>query len=427
MPVYDNELTVSQLNGIVSEALKREPRLKSVTVRGEISGFKHHIPSGHWYFSLKDEGSVISCVMFRSSTLRASARPADGEEVCVTGYVEAYTQQGKYQLYCTGIRPAGRGDLYRQFELLKQKLNAEGLFDLSRKKNLPMLPRKVALVTSPSGAALHDILNVSGNRAPFVPVVLIPTAVQGAGAAEEIAIGIRQANALPEVDVIIVGRGGGSVEDLWCFNEEAVARAVAESRVPVVSGVGHEVDISICDLVADVRAATPSHAAEIVFPDRKELLGRTGLMREALVKAAVNRTVRDEKTVRILRERLSRMNPQKRIENLTGKSRLIRENLLHCTERMAAGKTEKLQSCRQMLIWNTIRRAEKEKHRLERIRERLEAISPLGILNRGYTLVFSRDGQLIHTAKEAASLDVMKIRFADGNVRVRKDTTHGDE
>ena len=254
-----NGISVSELNLMIAEAIRREPRIRSISVCGEVSGFRHHIASGHWYFSLKDAESSISCVMFRQNTFRSSIRPTDGQSVLVTGYVDVYPRNGTYQLYITSMQEAGTGDAYARLEALKRKLFSEGLFDPSRKRILPMLPRKVAVVTSGSGAAWHDILNVSALRNPTVPIVLIPVTVQGAKAAAEIAEGIRTANEQTDADVIIVARGGGSAEDLWCFNEETVARAVAESRIPVVSGVGHEIDTTICDLAADVRASTPSN------------------------------------------------------------------------------------------------------------------------------------------------------------------------
>ena len=280
-----NGISVSELNLMIAEAIRREPRTRSVSVCGEVSGFRHHIASGHWYFSLKDAESSISCVMFRQNTFRSAIRPTDGQSVLVTGYVDVYPRNGTYQLYITSMQEAGTGDAYARLETLKRKLFSEGLFDPSRKKLLPKVPQKVAVITSASGAALHDILNVSGMRCPDIPIVLVPVTVQGAGAGKEIAEGILKADMETDADVIIVARGGGSAEDLWCFNDEAVARAIAACVKPVVSGVGHEIDTTICDLAADVRASTPSNAAEIVFPDRRELTGRVNLCRSGLIRA----------------------------------------------------------------------------------------------------------------------------------------------
>ena len=227
-------ISVSELNLLIAEAIRREPRVRSVTVCGEVSGFRPHLASGHWYFSLKDEESSVSCVMFRQNTSRARIRPQDGDRILVSGYVDVYPKNGSYQLYAMSLRPDGTGDLFLQFEELKRKLSAEGLFDPARKRVLPLLPRKVAVVTSADGAAWKDIRKVSGERNPSVPIVLIPVTVQGDRAAAEIAAGIRIANEQTDADVLIVSRGGGSTENLWCFNEEIVARAVAASRIPVL-------------------------------------------------------------------------------------------------------------------------------------------------------------------------------------------------
>ncbi len=415
-------MTVSELNRLVGDALHREPRLQSVTVRGEVSGFKHHLSSGHWYFTLKDAQTSVSSVMFRSNTLRAAMRPKDGDSVVVTGYVDIYPQQGKYQLYCTGLRAAGTGDLFQQFEALKQKLNAEGLFDQRRKRPLPLLPRKVAVVTSESGAALHDILNVSGMRCPSVPIVVIPTAVQGTGAGAEIAAHIRQAGRIPGVDVILVGRGGGSAEDLWCFNEEAVVRAVAASPVPVVSGVGHEVDTTLCDYAADVRGSTPSNAAEIVFPDRKELRSRIGLIRMGLTRAAGEALYLAEKRIAAERKRMELLSPARRLTDLKTGSRLARETLNHSLQIHLAQSAESLREARNRLGFAVTRRTETEGNRLVRLRERLRGANPLEILKRGFAVVYDEQRKVLATAAEAGSRTEMTVRFSDGSIRVtRKD------
>ena len=319
-------LSVTELNLIIAESVRRDPRTRSVLVRGEVSSFRNQIASGHWYFSLKDAQASITCAMFRNANLKAKIRPKDGDQVLAEGYVDFYSPQGKIQLIVTGLRPAGLGDMYIRLEELKRKLAAEGLFDPSRKRLLPMKPRKVAVVTSRSGAALHDILNVSALRSPEIPIVLVPVTVQGAGAGKEIAEGIRQANRT-DAEVIIVARGGGSAEDLWCFNDEEVARAVAASEKPVVSGVGHEIDTSLCDLAADVRASTPSNAAEIVFPDRKELRGRVNQIRFALSRAASEQVRRAELKLSAARQRLSALSPERRIALLESRRELLKLQL----------------------------------------------------------------------------------------------------
>ena len=420
-------ISVSELNLMVAEAVRKDPRTRSLAVHGEISGFRHHIASGHWYFSLKDEQSSVSCVMFRTHTFRAPFRPADGMSVIVTGYVDVYPRNGSYQLYVTSLQAAGIGALYVQFEELKRRLSAEGLFDPARKKPLPMLPRKVAVVTSQSGAAIHDILNVSGQRSPAVPIVLIPVTVQGPGAGDEIARGIRRAGSLKDVDVIIVGRGGGSQEDLWCFNEEAVARAVADSPVPVVSGVGHEIDMTICDYAADVRASTPSNAAELVFPDRRELSGRIRALRAEL-RQAMSRELRSrEYRIGRVRERLNLLNPEKRVQHLTAQSRILTEQLAHAMHARLERAVINRKQLETGLQTAGRRCAEQLAFRLSQQRLRLEALSPLSVLNRGYAMIYSEERRVISAAREAERHRNMTMRFADGEVSVIREDQSSHE
>ena len=414
----DAGISVSELNLMVAEAIRRDPRTRSVTVRGEVSGFKHHIASGHWYFSLKDPDAAVNCVMFRMNTLKAKLRPKDGDSVLAEGYVDVFPQQGKYQLYVTGLRPAGLGDLYIRLEELKRKLAAEGLFDPGRKRPLPLAPRKVAVVTSQSGAALHDILNVSGLRSPSIPIVLIPVPVQGDGAGSGIAAGIRAADEQTDADVIIVARGGGSAEDLWCFNDEAVARAVAGSSKPVVSGVGHEVDYTLCVLAADVRASTPSNAAELVFPDRRELATRIRLIRSGLVRAQTEYGRRIEISVRDVKQRLAALSPDKRIAGLMSRTALIRERLSNA----ACGRTQAsrhelkvLKTSLEQCIRIRLKEAESETNRL---RERLAAVNPMAVLSRGYALVYADGEKLLTSAAEAVKHREMTLQFADGRIQV---------
>ena len=417
-------ISVSELNLMVTEAIRRDPRTRSVTVYGEVSGFKNHVPTGHWYFSLKDQTSSVSCVMFRPSNLKAKIRPKDGDQVLADGYVDVYPAQGKYQLYVTGLRSAGLGDLYMRLEELKRRLAAEGLFDPRRKRQLPMKPAKVAVVTSQSGAALHDILNVSGGRAPSVPIVLIPVAVQGAGAAKEIAEGIRKANEETDADVIIVARGGGSAEDLWCFNDETVARAVAGSRVPVVSGVGHEVDTTLCDLAADVRASTPSNAAEIVFPDRRETEGRLNLIRSGLIKARMNELRQTELRLRELMRRMTALSPEKRIALLNGRQQMMRMQLLTAAGSRIGKQATGLQEMKNHLCRKTADRLQNSAHLAGMLKERLAAVNPMTILSRGYALVYDPEDRLLTRAADAGKQERMTLQFADGRVDVsRKETT----
>ena len=418
-------LSVSQLNLMVAEAIRKDPRIRSVTVRGEVSGFRHHLSSGHWYFSLKDDESSVSCVMFRQNTFRAQMRPRDGDAVQVTGYVDVYPKNGSYQLYVTGLRAGGTGDLFIRYEELKNRLNAEGLFAPERKRMLPMVPRKVAVVTSASGAALHDILNVSGMRNPSIPIVLIPVSVQGERAAGEIAAGIRKANEQTDAEVLIVARGGGSAEDLWCFNEETVARAVAGSRIPVVSGVGHEIDTTICDLAADVRASTPSNAAEIVFPDRKELKGRTRALALLLYKAAGAQIQAGVTKTRETALRLSALRPGRQIAELNARCRLSRGNLIHALDNRLENQAGNLRMERIRMENAMTRRMDAAATQAGRIRERLKAMNPLGMLERGYVLVQNREGRVLTERKQALEAKDMTVRFADGSVNVTV-TTDGE-
>ena len=410
-------LSVSELNLIISEAIRREPRTRSVLVRGEVSSFRNQIASGHWYFSLKDAQASITCAMFRNANLRAQIRPKDGDQVLAEGYIDFYAPQGKVQLIVTGLRPAGLGDMYIRLEELKRKLAAEGLFDPSRKRLLPMKPRKVAVVTSRSGAALHDILNVSALRSPEIPIVLVPVTVQGAGAGKEIAEGIRQANRT-DAEVIIVARGGGSAEDLWCFNDEEVARAVAASEKPVVSGVGHEIDTSLCDLAADVRASTPSNAAEIVFPDRKELRGRVNQIRFALSRAASEQVRRAELKLSAARQRLSALSPERRIALLESRRELLKLQLCGAIGSRLESSAKAVADSRNELKQAVSGRMKDAGHLAARLRERLTAVSPLAVLNRGYALVYDGEEKLLTRAEEAKTRKEMTLQFADGRVAV---------
>lgn len=416
-------ISVSELNLMISETVRRDPRTRSVLVRGEVSTFRNQISSGHWYFSLKDAEASIPCAMFRTANLKARIRPKDGDQVLAEGYIDFYAPQGKIQLIVTGLRSAGLGEMYIRLEELKRRLAAEGLFDPSRKRELPMRPQKVAVVTSRSGAALHDILNVSRMRCPSIPIVLVPVTVQGTGAGREIAEGIRRANEETDAEVIIVARGGGSAEDLWCFNDELVARAVAASRKPVVSGVGHEVDTTLCDLAADVRASTPSNAAEIVFPDRRELQGRVNLLRSGLAKAYTNVLRQAEIRLKGTLQRLSTLSPDKRIALLMNQREMTSLKLCTVLNLRLEEKAAELKEAGNALRQCTADRIRKAENTAARLRERLTAVSPMAVLSRGYAMVFDREEKLLTRAEEARKRDGMILQFADGRVEVaRKDT-----
>ncbi len=361
--------------------------------------------------------------MFRQNTFRAGIKPRDGDCVSVTGYVDVYPKNGSYQLYVTTLRQDGAGDIFIRFEELKRRLYAEGLFDPARKRVLPLMPRKVAVVTSGSGAALHDILNVSAMRCPFVPIVLIPVTVQGEKGAAEIAAGILAANEHTDADVLIVARGGGSAEDLWCFNEEIVARAVADSGIPVVSGVGHEIDTTLCDLAADVRASTPSNAAEIVFPDRKEMHSQADIIRKGLIRASEARISAARTHLKETIMKLNAVSPERRVFRLLSGSALLRTKLTHIMRIRLKNTTAQLWLIKKDLPAVTARRTDAAETQMLRLRERMEAINPLGVLKRGYSLVTDLSGRLVTEPQQACEARDISIRFANGavNATVKKD------
>ena len=270
-PKFPGALTVTQLNEYIKGILDHDPRLTDVYLRGEISNFKNHYSTGHYYFTLKDEGGMIRAIMFRSSAVKLAFLPEDGMKVVAHGRISAFVRDGQYQIYCDSMEPDGIGALYIAYEQLKRKLEAEGLFDPSRKKPLPKIPSRVGIITSATGAAIRDMINVCGRRFPFAELVLYPSLVQGPDAPAQLIDGVRYFNEKQSVDVIIIGRGGGSIEDLWAFNNEDLAREIAASAIPVISAVGHETDFTICDFVADRRAPTPSAAAELAVPETEEL------------------------------------------------------------------------------------------------------------------------------------------------------------
>ena len=418
-------LEVSDLNEYVRRTLAADPTLRSVRLRGEISNFKRH-SSGHWYFTLKDDRCRISAVMFRQNALRQSIRPMDGMSVVVSGQVSLYAESGTYQIYCENMRPDGVGTLYQQFEALKRKLQAEGLFDAARKQPLPWRPRKIAVVTSLTGAVLHDIRRVAARRDPGVPLVLLPVQVQGQGAAEEIAAAIRHAGDLPEVDVIITGRGGGSMEDLWAFNEEIVARAIAESPVPVISAVGHETDTTIADFVADARASTPSNAAEMAVPDRREIIAGLRGMQQHLTEA-VSALLREKQlTVLTLQRRLERCGPEARIHALMTRAAAQRARLNAVSDALLPPLAQRLAMAGMRLDAAADKCLTAPVERIARARARLTALNPSAVLERGYALVLD-GGTVVGSAEAAKRLDHMTLRFHDGSIRVSKEENHGGE
>ena len=383
--------SVSELNEYVSALLSADPNLRSVRVRGEISGFKRH-SSGHLYFSLKDANAVVQCVMFRQYAIRMSFRPEDGQQVTVSGAASIYTRDGKFQIYVQEMESAGRGDLYARFMKMKEDLEKEGLFDESHKKPIPFLPGRVGIVTSGTGAALQDILQIIGRRFPTMNLVLCPVRVQGEGAAQEIADAVSEMNRLHAADVLIVGRGGGSIEDLWAFNEPVVARAIYESGIPVISAVGHETDFTIADFAADLRAPTPSAAAELAVPELEKIrlvLDRDWERLDGILGKDLSRR-RDK--LRLLIRSPGFMQAQMRVSE-------ERTRLDAAAERMLRGMNEKAVS---------------ERHRLERMHDRMEALSVQSVLDRGFTMICASDGHPVKSVKELSAGDTVGVRFRDG-------------
>ena len=418
-------LDVSTLNEYVHRSLEADPMLRSLRLRGEISNFRP-TSSGHWYFTLKDDRSRIGCVMFRSSAARVTFRPQDGMAVILTGRVSLYEATGAYQFYADSMRPEGVGSLYQQFEALKARLAAEGLFDQIRKRPLPYRPRKIAVVTSRTGAVLHDICRVSRERDPGVPLVLLPVQVQGEDAAEEIAAAIRQAGMLPEVDVIITGRGGGSIEDLWAFNEEIVARAIAASPIPVISAVGHETDVTIADFVADRRAATPSNAAEIAVPDRSEIMAGLREMRHHLLRSLREHLQRRRLRLMRVQARLAAAGPEQQLSELRQQALRLRAQLDRAVhDRITALMPRQAQA--QVRLDAAIDRLLRQRQEaVVRMKAGLSALNPSGVLERGYALVMAGDRVLTARAA-AAEHDRMTLRFHDGTLDVIKEKDHGSE
>ena len=387
-------ITVTELNEYIKSLLDGDAILKKIAVKGEISNFRPN-SSGHLYFTLKDEGGAIRCVMFRALAQKLKFTPENGMKVIAVGGVSSFVRDGQYQLYLSALTPDGIGDLYAAFEQLKRRLGAEGLFDPARKKAIPRYPRLIAIVTSPTGAAIQDMLRILKKRYPIARVLVVPVKVQGAGAAEEIAGAITYLNTKRYIDVIITGRGGGSLEDLWCFNEEVVARAIAASRIPVVSAVGHEPDVTISDFAADLRAATPSNAAELVTPDAAELTLRL-----------------EERRTALARTMLARFDSaRKRLNDIAGK-RVFASPLGYFDEKrmMLDYLSERFRTIaeKQLTVQN---------HRLANAAARLDAMSPLKVLGRGYAIALDDSQTAVRSAETLHPGDRLCVRFAAGSAQ----------
>jgi exodeoxyribonuclease VII large subunit len=373
-----------------------EAGLPALWVEGELSNFARPA-SGHWYFTLKDAGAQVRCAMFRGANARVRATPRDGLQVLLRARVSLYEPRGDYQLIAEHLEEAGEGALRRRFEELKARLQAEGLFDNALKRPLPALPRRVAVVTSPTGAAIRDILQVLRRRFPSVPVRVYPVPVQGAGAAGEIAAALARASADDSVDVLVLARGGGSLEDLWAFNEEVVARAIRAARVPVVTGIGHEIDFTIADFAADLRAPTPSAAAELIVPDRAEWLRGVAATAQRLGLAVRRQTARARERLEWLGGRLARVHPRERLA-------LRAQRLDELEGRLGRAFGRHLADARA---------------RLASAARTLGAVSPLATLERGYSILLNAEGRLVRAASEVAPGDAVAARTGRGTIHAR--------
>ena len=384
-------LSIGQINEYIRSKMDADALLNAVAVRGEISNYKMY-PSGHHYFTLKDETAALKCVMFKGNAMRLRFRPENGMKVIAMGKISVYPRDGAYQLYCSAMAMDGVGDLYAAFEQLKKKLATQGLFDPEHKKPLPKYPGTIGIITSSAGAAVHDMLRILRKRYPLTQVKLLPVRVQGAEAPGEIAAAIRYANYYRLADLLIVGRGGGSIEDLWAFNDEQVAHAIYESEIPVISAVGHEPDVTISDYVADLRAATPSNAAELAVPDQ-EALGQTLDSMQAAMTTALSRQLRSA------RQHLDVLSGSPALRSPTGYLEQKGKTLELLKNRLISAENQNINRNKQRYIGLTAK---------------LDAMSPLKVLARGYSMTQNGEGDLIRSVEQVKAGDQIKISLSDG-------------
>ena len=386
-----NVLTITQINEYIRSMMDGDRLLGNVAVKGEISNYKLY-PSGHHYFTLKDEGGALKCVMFKGSAIKLRFRPENGMQIIAMGKISVYPRDGAYQLYCTAMVLDGIGDLYAAFEQLKTHLAAKGLFDPSHKKPIPQFPKTIGIVTSSAGAAVHDMLRILRKRYPLTRVLLLPVRVQGVEAPGEIVAAIRYANHYRLADVLIVGRGGGSIEDLWAFNDERVAYAIYESSIPVISAVGHEPDVTISDFVADLRAATPSNAAELAVPDQDALRQNLDSICESLTNAM-------SRQIKIARQHLKMLSSSPALVSPEGYFNQRRSNLEALRSRLIAAQNQQLAIKSKRFISMTAK---------------LDAMSPLKVLSRGYAMVQTESGTVLRSVENVAVNDRIRVTLEDG-------------
>ncbi len=395
-------LSVSDVNQYIKAMVDRDGLLSGLCIRGEISNYKVY-PSGHHYFTLKDAGGALRCVMFKGNAFSLRFRPENGMKVLAFGRISVFPRDGAYQLYCERLTPEGVGDLYVAFEQLKVKLSQEGLFDPAHKKPIPAYPQRIAIVTSSAGAAIHDMLRILGKRYPLTKVILLPVRVQGAEAPPEICGAIRYVNRFQLADVIITGRGGGSMEDLWAFNDERVARAIYQSEIPVISAVGHEPDVTISDFVADLRAATPSNAAELAVPDQTEL-------RERLLSAQSRLQQAQTRQLKLARQRLDGLKNKRVLQSP--------RNYLQDRRLLLDYQQKQLAACARQLL-------DRKKQRFIRLTAALDAMSPLKVLSRGYSMTRDQDGHVLRDAGRVQVGGQITVTLQTGEVDAVVTTIRG--
>ena len=386
-------LSITALNEYIQRKLDADSLLSQVAVRGEISNYKMY-PSGHHYFTLKDEGGALKCVMFKGNAMRLRFRPENGMKVIAMGKVSVYPRDGAYQLYCTAMAMDGIGDLYAAFEQLKKKLEAQGLFDQAHKKPLPKYPGTIGIITSSAGAAVHDMLRILRKRYPLSQVRLLPVRVQGAEAPDEIAGAIRYANIHRLADLLIVGRGGGSIEDLWAFNDERVAHAIYHSDIPVISAVGHEPDVTISDFVADLRAATPSNAAELAVPDQDALRQNLDSISSGMATALSRQLTAARRQYQLLSAHPALQSPVGYLEQRRKSLELLKNRLI-------AAQTHQISN---------------QKARYIAMTAKLDAMSPLKVLTRGYAMAQTEEGDVLRSVNQVNAGDQIKITVSDGTL-----------
>lgn len=389
-------LSVGQINEYIRTRMDSDPNLSGLAIRGEISNYKVY-PSGHHYFTLKDETASLKCVMFRGSAAGLKFRPENGMKIVAMGRITVFPRDGAYQLYCTGMIPDGVGDLYIAFEQLKKKLQEKGLFDPIHKKPLPKYPKCICIITSEAGAAVHDMLRILRKRYPLTKVRLLPVRVQGVEAPGEIVSAIHYANYYNLGDLLIVGRGGGSIEDLWAFNDEQVAMAIFQSKIPIISAVGHEPDVTISDFVADLRAATPSNGAELAVPDSQALMQSLDGMQSAMQTYMI-------KSLTSARRHLNTLSASNALKGPEAALTIRRNNLKHLYQRLFSAQE---------------RTTNRSKTRFLSATAKLDALSPLKVLSRGYSITQNDDGDVIHSATQINIGDKIRIRLEDGSISAR--------